>query len=74
MLKTLLRIVRPFSVIARELTILRELYEAELAARPNPVYRVTEKPRESNTEVLDPDGSESPAWKKWRGEQLGVED
>ena len=42
----------PFAVIARELTQLRMLYEAELAARKPPIYLLTEKPRENDTEVF----------------------
>jgi hypothetical protein len=41
----------PFAVIARELTHLRQLYEAELLSRKPPVYLLTEKPKDSDTEV-----------------------
>lgn len=47
----------PFQTIARELQILRELYELELAARtdsrgnPAPIYRITESPGRRDTEV-----------------------
>lgn len=51
MVKQLLGLLVPFSVIARELTALRELYEAELASRPTPIYRVTEAPSRGDTEV-----------------------
>jgi hypothetical protein len=40
------------SVIADEISILRELYEMELAARQPPIWRVTESPGPSDTEVL----------------------
>jgi hypothetical protein len=41
----------PFSVIARELTTLRELYELELSSRKPPIIRVTESPGD-DTEVM----------------------
>jgi hypothetical protein len=47
----------PFGTIARELQIIRELYELELAARtdargnPAPIHRVTESPGRRDTEV-----------------------
>jgi hypothetical protein len=48
----------PFQAIARELRVANELKELELEARvidpksiPAPLYRVTEKPRASDTEV-----------------------
>jgi hypothetical protein len=46
----LLDYLAPFQVIARELTALRELYEAELAEKH--IYRVTEAPGKSDTEIL----------------------
>jgi hypothetical protein len=48
----------PFAAIAAELRIIRELYELELASRvdsagrPTPIYRVTESPSPSDTEVF----------------------
>lgn len=51
MFKVLSRLLFPFSVIAKELTTLRELYELELSSRTPPIRRVTEKPRASDTEV-----------------------
>ncbi len=56
------QIIHPFSEIASELRILRELYEAELAERlvivperaavqAAPIRRVTEKPSIHDTEV-----------------------
>lgn len=41
----------PFSQIARELTIMRELYELDLASRNPPIIRITESPSEGDTEV-----------------------
>lgn len=38
-------------LIAKELVIMRELYEADLMSRDVPVMRITQKPRESDTEV-----------------------
>ena len=52
MLRTLLDLFAPWASIARELTALRELYEADLASRKPPVYRLTEKPSKSDTEVF----------------------
>jgi len=46
-----MRLVHPFSTIAREMSILRELYETELAARNPPIIRITENPKKSDTEV-----------------------
>lgn len=51
MLRLLLAFVRPLHVIASELKILRQLYEADLDSRDPPIYRVTEKPHKSDTEV-----------------------
>lgn len=57
-MRALLSIFAPFALIASELaklrkeaTAIRELYEAELAAREKPVYRITEEPGRSDTEV-----------------------
>lgn len=49
MLKRLANLITPFSIIAKELTIIRELYEADLDNRK--IYRVTEKPGKSDTEI-----------------------
>jgi hypothetical protein len=49
--RRLLGLLSPFHDIARELKILRELYEAELAERDPPIIRRTEKPRKSDTVV-----------------------
>jgi len=51
MFKRLLQFIAPFSEIAKELRILRELKEAELAAHNPPIYRVTEDPKKDDTEV-----------------------
>ncbi len=54
MLRTLLaifRLLRPLTSLAREVSIIRELYELELAARENPITRVTQRPRKDDTEV-----------------------
>lgn len=47
----LMRLVAPFAAIARELSTIRELYELDLGSRKPPVYRFTEKPKRSDTEV-----------------------
>jgi hypothetical protein len=46
-----MRVAAPFTHIARELSIIRELYEADLASRHPPVVRITETPKKSDTEV-----------------------
>ena len=51
MLRTLLALFRPLTTIARELAIIRELWELELASRQPPIYRVTERPSKRDTEV-----------------------
>lgn len=50
MLHRLASLLMPFSVIAQELTLLRRLYEADLAARTPPVFLMTETPGD-DTEV-----------------------
>lgn len=51
MIRALLLLVWPFHSIARELRILRELYELDLASRNPPIYRLTEQPSAADTEV-----------------------
>ncbi len=51
MIRTLLALFRPLTTIAREIRIIRELYEEELSRRDPPIYRVTEKPSKDDTEV-----------------------
>ena len=62
MFKRLANFFHPFSVIAKELTIIRQLYEQELAerslvlgpkdeVRPAPIIRITEKPKKTDTEI-----------------------
>lgn len=41
--------LNPFNAIARELGVIRELYELEMAAKG--IYRITEKPKRGDTEV-----------------------
>jgi len=38
--------------IARELSIIRELYELELATHKPPIWRITESPGKGDTEVF----------------------
>ena len=52
MFKKLVSLLAPFYTIAQELTAIRELYEAELAARDKPIFRITESPSESDTVVM----------------------
>lgn len=47
----LMRLVAPFAAIARELSIIRELYELELGSRNPPIIRITETPGKSDTTV-----------------------
>lgn len=66
MLRTLLAIFRPLAQIAKELRILRELYEAELESRHPPIYRVTEEPSKKDTEVSYMDVEDRrPVYKRW---------
>ena len=65
MLKAILLFLAPLRVVASELTAIRELYEAELALHDPPIYRVTEKPKSSDTEVYMPGAVESPKYKRW---------
>ena len=48
----LMRLIAPFSQISRDLAIIRELYELELASRNPPLIRVTEQPKRGDTEVM----------------------
>ena len=43
--------VLPLRAIAVELKIIRELYEADLLSRDEPIRRVTEKPKKTDTTV-----------------------
>ena len=43
---------RSLDRISENLSIIRELYEEELAQRSRPVWRVTERPGTSDTEIL----------------------
>lgn len=66
MLRTLLSLVRPFGNIARELRIIRELYEADLASRQTPIYRVTESPSKLDTEISYAGVEDKrPIFKRW---------
>lgn len=47
----LLQLIAPFSSIARELAIIRELYEIELASRSPAIRRITESPSDADTEI-----------------------
>jgi hypothetical protein len=46
----LFALILPFTSIAEEIKILRELYELDLASRKPPIYRVTESPGD-DTEI-----------------------
>jgi hypothetical protein len=67
LLRMLRLIFSPMREIARELKIIRELYEAELAEREPPIRRITEEPNPRfDTEVfLEDGGSERPGWKRF---------
>jgi len=43
--------LNPLATIAHELSILRELYEMDLASRTPPLIRITETPGRSDTTV-----------------------
>lgn len=43
--------VAPFTSIASELRLLRELYELDLSSRSPAVIRITEAPKRTDTEV-----------------------
>lgn len=43
--------ISPLQVIAKEITILRELYEQDLLQRDPPIRRITEKPKKADTTV-----------------------
>lgn len=65
-LRLLLSLMRPFASIARELRILRELYELDLGSRTPPIYRFTEKPSKKDTEVSYMDVEDRrPVFKRW---------
>lgn len=64
MFKVLLALFRPLHEIAKDLRILRELYELDLGSRNPPLYRVTEKPSKHDTEVVE-DVDMRPLWKRW---------
>jgi hypothetical protein len=51
MLSQLRDLLSPFTEIAKEIRILRELYELDLANREVPIRRVTEEPSKYDTEV-----------------------
>lgn len=56
----------PLREIAKELRILRELYELDLSQRERPVIRSTEKPSKSDTEVSYMGvKDERPKYKRW---------
>ena len=62
--KLLLSMLRPFAGIARELKIIRELMEADLASRH--IYRVTEKPSKKDTEITYAGVTDDrPLFKRW---------
>ena len=52
MFSKLAEFINPLHTIAKELTAIRELYEAELATRDKPIYRITEDPQEGDTVVM----------------------
>jgi hypothetical protein len=58
-------IFSPMKEIARELRIIRELYEEELGSRMPPIIRRTEEPNPRfDTEVFD-GSDEKPAWRRF---------
>jgi hypothetical protein len=74
-IRVLLALVRPFGTIARELTIIRQLYEADLGSRERPVNRLTEQPSKYDTEVsYSGVVDRTPKHKRWFGADAGEED
>ena len=72
MLRTLLALFRPLSTIARELSIIRELYEMDLASRDQPIFRVTERPSKHDTEVSYTGvRDDRPKYKRWLDREEG---
>jgi hypothetical protein len=66
LLRMLRLIFSPMREIARELKIIRELYEAELAERTPRIVRITEAPNPRlDTEVMIPGDLERPEWRRW---------
>jgi len=72
MFRALLALFRPLRTIARELTLIRELYELELSERmvdprwkPLPLYRITEEPRKGDTEITYQGERDLPKHKRW---------
>lgn len=66
MLRLLLSLLRPLPELAKELRLLRELYELDLASRTPPVYRLTEKPSKRDTEVTyQGQSDDTPRHKRW---------
>ncbi len=64
-----MRLFHPFAAIARELAIIRELYEMDLANRTPPLIRCTEAPGKNDTTVTYADEDE----KKSERERLSEE-
>jgi hypothetical protein len=65
-LRQVFSFIRPFAAIARELRIIRELYELDLESREKPIYRITEKPSKKDTEVSYSGVADTrPGFKRW---------
>ena len=47
----LIRLLVALPTIAKEITLIRQLYELDLGSRNPPVYRITETPSPKDTEV-----------------------
>ncbi len=74
LLLAILRPLRALSVIADELRTLRQLKELELAHRDEPeraLFRVTERPKEEDTEVSYADVSKGDM-RRWEREKARV--
>lgn len=76
MFRALLALFRPLHAIAKELTLIRELYELELSERrvdpkhvAQPLIRITEKARKSDTEVSYVGENQLPRYKQWNPER-----
>lgn len=67
LLRMLRLIFSPMKQIAKELSVIRELYELELSERNPPIMRVTETPNpRMDTEIMtDGDLVDKPGWRKF---------
>lgn len=72
MFKAILDFLSPLQTIAKELRIIRKLYEADLSHRQHPIYRITHRPKKSDTQVYytGQDADTKPKHKQWVTDML----